>query len=505
MVSILFILPIILSYGSAIAQEESPEINAHIRGKIPSIKITEWTPINITIKDAFGIDWDFLRTSLFPKLTAIFPSFSENFMRLVWPYKRAFPQPVQRFLGYTSLKLEPEIIEGNPNGWYLKVTPNYIGESNTGWYHNVTLDARTDDSAVDNSVVVGIKVTRIDTLGGEIGSAYIYVPVKAATANYVSVSSSSQTTKRVPPKSMVYLTFDIKNEGYYKDVFQFDIDAENDLLPLIQEQAITLEPGETQTVTLGVLTPEKFFDAGTPNNIDISVYSIGDKTRVHVRSFTIITEGFYFSPLIGIILAPIIIIIILLYFIFVYRKRKREEELFGKPEKPWNIPEERKHLEELKQKDKQAYEKERAMMEDEYQSALLWYYDHRQSMKQEQGMGKSQNLGSKVNDFFKKPEEKKQKPKQKKPVQKQKDTSEQKAIKFFGKKEKTEKPKKQDKPKKSDEKPEQKQELPKEKPEIIKDQYKAVTKKSSESERRRKIALEKIRRAQEKQKKKINK
>jgi hypothetical protein len=55
--------------------------------------------------------------------------------------------------------------------------------------------------------------------------------------------------------------------------------------------------------------------------------------------------------------------------------------VFGKPQKPWTLPEEKPHLQALKEEDKQAYEQERKMMNDEYKSALLWYQHERQTMK----------------------------------------------------------------------------------------------------------------------------
>jgi len=55
-----------------------------------------------------------------------------------------------------------------------------------------------------------------------------------------------------------------------------------------------------------------------------------------------------------------------------------------KPEKPWNIPEEQQHLQELKRTDKKAYEQERILMEDEFKSALLWYEWYRKSLRKKQ-------------------------------------------------------------------------------------------------------------------------
>jgi len=146
--------------------EEPAEINAYIEGEIPSIAVENWTSINIIVQDAFGINWTLLQKNV-----------PEFVMRVIWPFNPSFPQPVQRFLGETSFRFEPEIIEGDPRGWSLRVRPSAVSGSVTGDVYNISLEALTDDSAVDYAVVVGIKCTRIDTLGGEIGSSYIYIPI----------------------------------------------------------------------------------------------------------------------------------------------------------------------------------------------------------------------------------------------------------------------------------------------------------------------------------------
>ena len=64
-----------------------------------------------------------------------------------------------------------------------------------------------------------------------------------------------------------------------------------------------------------------------------------------------------------------------------YWRRKISETIRKKPQKPWKIPEEQQHLAELKRTDKNAYEQERIMMQDEYKSALLWYKDDRKQLR----------------------------------------------------------------------------------------------------------------------------
>lgn len=338
---------------------DGAEINAKIIDDIPSIKVSTWTDIDLLIVDKFGIDWRMLSSSV-----------PEWWMRIFWPLNPSFPQPVERFFGPTSIKLEPEIAEGSESGWYARINPSTIEETYSGDNHTVTLQVQVDDSSVDNSVVIGIKCTRIDTLGGELGYSYIYVPVKASPTNFIKMETLEESTKETGPKTLIDFTLDIKNEGYYKDVFEFEIEEENGLMGLMNQQAVTMLPGETKRVTLEILTPEKLFDPGTPNEVKIFVRSTGNTTKTLVGTLIVVTKGMYISPLVGIIAAPVIILLILGYFFFVMYKDKQDRENRGKPPKPWTLPEEKQRLQQLKKKDAEAYQKELDKMKKEYQSSI---------------------------------------------------------------------------------------------------------------------------------------
>lgn len=353
------------------AESEDPaEINARIVGNIPSIQGTPgWTQIDIEISDAFGIDYRMLSETI--------PNWV---MEILWPLNPSFPQPVKRYLGPMSFQLDPEIVQGNEGGWNYRMASDssVIEGSLSGDVHEVSLEVQVDDSSIDNSIIIGIKCTRMDTFGDPIGSSYIYIPVKAAPINYIRMDALEDSKKETGPKTIVDFNLDIKNEGYYKDVFEFEIEEENGLMGLMNQQAITMEPGETKRVTLEILTPEKFFDPGTPNQIQVYVRSTGNSTKTLIGSLIVVTKGFYFSPLIGIIATPIIILLVIGYIIFVWYKNKKDREVLGKPDKPWDIPAEKKYLKELKEKDEEKYKQVLDMMQEEYQSSMLWWKNSQQ-------------------------------------------------------------------------------------------------------------------------------
>lgn len=334
--------------------------------KVPSIQTGNWTVINLTVHDVFGINWT--------RLSARLPFLSQY----IWPIIHRSWKP---FLGFTSLRFEPQVVEGDPRGWYTKIDPTAISEADQGRTYQLKLYVKTDNIAVDYAVVIGINVTRLNVYGNVFGESEIYIPVKASSLNNIKMDAGSVTSKQIAPHSYGEFDVTLQNLGYYRDMFQLKFIADNGLIVAASQQIIVLSPDESQNLKIEFLTPEKFFDIGTPNTIQVYATSASDPNPMLIGTLVVITQGFYISPLIGIILAPIIIIIILIYFFFFYLKKRRDKELFGKPEKPWKLPEEQQHLRELKQQDNKAYKKERLMMEDEYKSAILYYQDYRQSVK----------------------------------------------------------------------------------------------------------------------------
>lgn len=356
------------------SQDESTEASAEIvaqidepSNEIPAVKVTEYTSINISVRDAFGIPWEQLSSNM-PIMA-----------RYVWPIIHPNWKP---FLGYSSLAFETEIIQGDGRGWFHKVEPSAIANADQGRNYNLTLSVKTDDISVDYAVVVGIKVIRKDTSGNEMGVSYIYVPVKSSQLNNVKMDIVD-TSKEAAPKSYVSYEAEISNRGYYRSMFELQFDHDENLTVSTENKIIVLESGETKKVNIQVLTAEKLFDIGTPYEIKISALSSGDPNPMHVGTIRVISKGMYISPLILVIVVPIIIILVIVFVVLFLIKEKRDRQIYGKPDKPWTLPSEKKYLQELKEKDSKEYQKVMDMMTQEYESALLWWKSVRQEQQED--------------------------------------------------------------------------------------------------------------------------
>ena len=53
------------------------------------------------------------------------------------------------------------------------------------------------------------------------------------------------------------------------DIFHLIINKFDDIIARIDSQILVLESGETKTIDLNVLLPERFIDFGTPNLINV--------------------------------------------------------------------------------------------------------------------------------------------------------------------------------------------------------------------------------------------
>ncbi len=327
----------------------------------------------------------------------------------------------------------------------------------------------------------------------------------------------------VRPDEIVSIPITLQNLGNYNDTFSFRVVSDHENIRIAEPMSITLAPGEVDKAFLGVSVPPSVFDFGTIHNIEIEAYSIDEVNRtIASRTVTLETKGVYVSEISGLGIFFFIFIFIILVLFLMMRRRRLLDSICGKPDKPWDIPEEKRYLESLKKRDKDKYSEVLKMMEDEYQSALLWYDSYICSVLQPKPVKKEKNKKEKVEKI------------KAKKVKKEK--SEKKLFSLFKKEEKPieekitedkqieeksveEKPKKKIKNffKKTDEaeektsiqeKPieiEEKEDLKITEEPLIKTEKDYIDKKALAEKVRKERALKKIKQDQDKQKRKLSK
>jgi hypothetical protein len=182
----------------------------------------------------------------------------------------------------------------------------------------------------------------------------------------------------IGPDELISVPLEVKNLGSETDSFNFRAYSDPDSELIISSPPVlTIDPEDIGYTSIAVASPQIFNDPGTAHSIYIEAYSIYDPDKIFTNTVIVTTRGIYVSEVgwfYGALIAPFILLGIAF---ILYRRRRLTEKLIQKPKKPWTLPEEQEYLEELKKKDKEEYENVRLMMEDEYKSALLWYKDYR--------------------------------------------------------------------------------------------------------------------------------
>lgn len=303
----------------------------------------------------------------------------------------------------------------------------------------------------------------------------------------------------VKSDELVTIPIEVRNHGSHIDTFNFRAYTKNDSgLIVSPPSALTLNPNEVGRTHISVATPRHLQDPGTAHSINIEAYSIYEPEKVFTNTVSILTRGVYVSEIVPIYSGIFGLIIIFGVALILSRRRRIFGNICKKPDKPWDIPEEKRYLENLKQKDKKEYNKTLSMMEEEYESAILWYKWYCKTMIPPISI--SGYLAKIFNTFikiFKRPKKKKIKKLVKKP----------KVVELVKEPEVVKKFKKEKKPILPEIKKEEIPILPEIKKQKDEEEKKRIAElKAAEQEmRRREKIVNKLQRQQEKQKRRLKK
>jgi hypothetical protein len=208
----------------------------------------------------------------------------------------------------------------------------------------------------------------------------------------------------------------VQNRGSHIEQFGFRVNGEDDSLIVNTPSPVTLTPGQIGYVDVGLITKPIAYDRGTLHSVNVEVYPF-DQPNITLSSgiLSLRTKGFVISNVPTIeyfwhIFFAGLIIFFFVILILINRRRKLAR-ICKKPEKPWKYYNERGYLESLlKEKKVEEYKRTLEMMREEYNSALLWYKDHRNFLiKERRKQGKLKKLlsgiSSRCSNVFKKTEQ----------------------------------------------------------------------------------------------------
>ena len=212
---------------------------------------------------------------------------------------------------------------------------------------------------------------------GTLDVQYKDVNILVKVKPYHAVRFDTSPIIYLRPDQITSIPIRLQNLGNYNDTYGFRIKSKNDNIQLATPFFITLAPGETKQTYLGISAPQSAFDYGTFHEIKIETYSINNPdVTIAEKQVFLETKGIYVSEIQGIGLIFLTIIIFLAIAFLIHRRRLYVEKYCIKPDKPWEIPVEKKYLDQLNKSDKEKHDEVFQLMQDEYESSLLWYKDY---------------------------------------------------------------------------------------------------------------------------------
>ncbi len=290
----------------------------------------------------------------------------------------AFGGPASGQLPHRTV-LSAEVVSGHAEGWTISPMPDFktfAGDSQTGRF---IVQPRT---TVDEPYLE-LRITAIMTdqqTGTQVNGS---LSLTFFTPGQQVFSAQPRGSTDLSPGQAATVSVAINHLGLLPRTFDAELLENPCDLKIVPFPTVTIQEKGTQVLTFDVQGPEeKFWYFFEDCSMALGVYAVDDSDRVVRVTLSTTVNGGYVDPVwIFWALAAITAVVLIVFFVL-RRKAIIEEELLGKPQKPWTIPVERVYLEHLEQKDpRAAYVVRHFLMEEEYQSALLWYKGYKKATK----------------------------------------------------------------------------------------------------------------------------
>ncbi len=226
-----------------------------------------------------------------------------------------------------------------------------------------------------------VNVTAIIQTDG--GTHYRSAQVLFYTPGIAGFAVRSAQSFDLGPREVGAAGLIVTNVGVFPRFFEAQV-AENPCDLRVTPPPTTIIPGrQSGVMSFSIQGPEDSLLYLSENcSLRLTVIATDNPDREVGAIVSVVVNGWYVDPTWVFWTIGAIVAMVLLLLFVASRKARIEEELLGKPQKPWTIPVEKVYLERLKEEDPHAYYVVRHyLMEDEYRSALLWYHAFKRGTK----------------------------------------------------------------------------------------------------------------------------
>ena len=214
---------------------------------------------------------------------------------------------------------------------------------------------------------------------------YRYASIAALTPGPSSFSVGGSSYAPLKPREVWDGAMVIRNRLLEPRLFEVKVEENPCNMDVGLQQQVTVDTtsaGEAFPFTVQAPDDSLWYFFGDPCSLTLAVAPKDnpDAAQRIFYNYTIQGPNLQFPFL---FLTAVAILLLVLLVLFVRRRKEKvEEEILGKPQKPWTIPVEAVYLRHLKKRDERAwYVVRHYLMEDEYRSALLWYKAYRKATK----------------------------------------------------------------------------------------------------------------------------
>ena len=276
--------------------------------------------------------------------------------------------------------LSYQIIEGDVNGWLVTSMPKF-SQAYAGDVREGSFKVKPLLTVKEPNMKLLITAVMKDQRSGITVEQNI-------TLSFLTVG---QTVWNVSPKGGLDLaplqvgtaTVAINHQGLLPRTFHAELNENPCNLEVVPFPTVsTKEKGFTE-VTFNVQGPEdKFWYASENCDISFSVYPDDNPSDIKRLSISVTVSGTQVDPVWIFNTVAVLLAAFIIFLLIARRKARIEEEILGRPQKPWLIPVEQVYLEHLRERDPQAhYVVRHFLMEEEYASSLLWYKEFKKATR----------------------------------------------------------------------------------------------------------------------------
>jgi Ni,Fe-hydrogenase III small subunit len=264
-------------------------------------------------------------------------------------------------------------------GWQviaLPVSLNTIG----GDERQVEVQFKVEPVANEQFFAADVNFTFVGTSGQ---AQYSQVHLLGNSPGLAAFSAQVSETYLLKPKQIVDVPIKIRNTSLNARSFDMEVVSNPCGMVALTTNGNVVQQKSLEEYTVSLQAPaKKFWYAYDSCAVTVEVRPQDNPAQVRTAIIQVQVAGFYVNPVWIINTVEILLVLLLLLFLLARRKARIEEEILGKPQKPWLIPVEVLYLNALRRKDARAwYVVRHYLMEDEYRSSLLWYKSYKKQTK----------------------------------------------------------------------------------------------------------------------------